>query len=148
MAGCCAGSQRHHAACHCRSRSWDYPMGRGTAIAAVRVGVGFMADKIGVHTLSDHGPRTSPPLRIAEAVVAFPLPCSSWQGLASFHAQGKQDCSAHVAGHITWPFWLWLYSVLVASQCLSSCYCEERMVPGALKVLGLFCSESSFWAAA
>lgn len=72
--------------------------GRVTTIAAVRVGVGFMADKIGVHTLCDPSPKTSPPFQIAEAIVAFPLPCSSWQGLASFHAQGKQDCCAHVAG--------------------------------------------------
>ena len=63
--------------------------GGAASTVAARVSAGLVADEAGVQRLSDHSPKTSPSWWIAEAVLAFPLPCSSRQGLASSRALGE-----------------------------------------------------------
>lgn len=76
--------------------------GRATSIAAIPVGIGFTADKIGVQTLSDHGPKTSPPSWIAEAVVAFPLALLFLAGAGFFSCPGEAGfwCSPYGAHYM------------------------------------------------
>lgn len=76
------------------------PHDRATSIAAIPVGTGFTADKIGVQTLSDHGPKTSPPSWIAETVVALALLFLAGAGFFSCPGEAGFRCSPYGAHHV------------------------------------------------
>lgn len=142
--------------------------GRATSTSTAHVSADLVADRAGVQILSDHSSKLS--------CLGFPLSCSScWGGLAASPALGRQGCCACQAagagpgslggkqglsvlweqswtwcrrGAAHWPAGLGFTLSLPPGWALLHCSRRKRVVVGALELLGLSCSESSFQAAA